>query len=317
MAGNGMQNLRSVGETYFFRDPEAFALLEMQILPRLFESRRGSRQSLRIWSAGCATGEEAYSIAILVHRMLKNPSGWNISIAGTDVNPEFLGKAEKAIYGEWSFRGVAPFLQETYFRRKGKQYELVPEIRRMVRFSKLNLLDGEYPVGPIDVILCRNVIMYFDADLVEPVLKRLSACLASDGVLMVGLSEGFSVPRAVFAPLFLPAAAFQRKRTEIQRAARPGAFKMELPHQQLSPLGMARKFADGGELKEALTWCERAIRVDKLNPDAHYLHSTILQELGEDDKAMAALRRVLYIDPENAVAQFSLSCLKKKRLRSS
>ncbi|MBI4458741.1 MAG: protein-glutamate O-methyltransferase CheR, partial [Acidobacteria bacterium] len=157
----------TVGETYFFRDRRAFELLEDQILPELIRSRRGTEQRLRIWSAGCATGEEPYSIAILLHKLIADLERWNITLLATDINPRFLHKARSGEYGEWSFRDAPHWLRERYFKKtEGDRFRIAPFIQKLVLFSHLNLAEDAYPslsndTNAIDVIFCRNVLMYF------------------------------------------------------------------------------------------------------------------------------------------------------------
>ncbi len=108
----------TIGETYFFREKKSFEALEEHILPELIRSRSGKEKRLRIWSAGCCTGEEPYSIAISIHKLLPDWKDWNITILATDINPNFLRKASQAEYTEWSFRGTPTWLKERYFSRK-------------------------------------------------------------------------------------------------------------------------------------------------------------------------------------------------------
>src|SRR3989338_3482902 len=115
-----LANHITVGETYFFRDKESFQVIENRILPELLRSRRESEKRLRIWSAGCCTGEEPYSIAILLSRMIPDLRDWNISILATDINARFLEKASRGVYSEWSFRDAPPGIRETFFRKTGQ-----------------------------------------------------------------------------------------------------------------------------------------------------------------------------------------------------
>lgn len=118
----------TVGETYFLREKRCLEIFEQQVIPEIIRKRLGSEQRLRIWSAGCATGEEAYSIAILLHRMRDILRDWEISILATDINPHSLAKAREGIYTEWSFRNAPKGFKEHYFRETGKgRFELLPK----------------------------------------------------------------------------------------------------------------------------------------------------------------------------------------------
>jgi len=110
----------TVGETYFFRDKKSFDVLENTIFPALIQKRRETGRQLRIWSAGCATGEEPYSIAIVLRRLIHDIKEWNITVLATDINPLFLGRAANGLYGEWSFRDVPAAVKERYFQRTGQ-----------------------------------------------------------------------------------------------------------------------------------------------------------------------------------------------------
>ena len=131
--------LLTVGETYFFRDPLLFEALEKHMLPRLLQARRTNGHRLTIWSAGCATGEEPYSLAILLDRIVPDPNQWEITVLGTDINESFLERAGTGLYTEWSFRNIPQEIKQRYFRQKGRDFEIIPRIRERVRFSYLNL----------------------------------------------------------------------------------------------------------------------------------------------------------------------------------
>jgi len=136
----------SVGETYFFREKQSLGIFEEHILPMLLQSRRHNERRLRIWSAGCSTGEEAYSIAILLDRLIPDLKDWNVTILATDFNPKFLRKAVQGVYGEWSFRDAPVWLRERYFNKsRDGRFEIHPRIRKMVTFSYLNFAEDIYP----------------------------------------------------------------------------------------------------------------------------------------------------------------------------
>ncbi|MBI2425282.1 MAG: tetratricopeptide repeat protein [Candidatus Hydrogenedentes bacterium] len=192
----------TVGETYFFRDPPLFQALEGEILPALIQARRarGGRPCLRVWSAGCCTGEEPYTLAMVLKRLLPDLDGWDLLLSGTDINLQFLEKARQGIYGAWSFRNVPPYIQERYFSLTlDKRWQLNPALRQMVSFSCLNLAADPYPAAgnntsEIDLLLCRNVLMYFDAGTAAMALTRFHAALAEDGLLVVSPPEFGMVP---------------------------------------------------------------------------------------------------------------------------
>ena len=190
--------LLTTAETYFFRDRGQFALLRDRILPALIEQRRrcaglGS-SGLRLWSAGCSTGEEAYSLAILLKELLPNCDREAVTIWGTDINQAALDRAEQGLYGNWSFRHVDADLQRRYFQACRLGWQLNDEIREMVTFRYGNLVqdrlsDLSANLYDVDLILCRNVFVYFSTDAIATVLEKFRRSLRSDGYLMTGHTE--------------------------------------------------------------------------------------------------------------------------------
>lgn len=185
----------TVGETYFLRDRQLFTMLEEQLLPQLIRDRRAAGRRLRIWSAGCCTGEEPYSLAILLKRLLPDWMTWTITILATDLNPGFLRKARAGVYREWSFREAPAWLKPRWFhRRANDRYEIVDDIKQAVSFSSLNLAEDTYPslttnTSAMDLILCRNVLMYFSHDQALAAGRNLYRSLVDGGWLVVAPSE--------------------------------------------------------------------------------------------------------------------------------
>ncbi|MDP2371398.1 CheR family methyltransferase [Rhodoferax sp.] len=208
----------TVGETYFFRDGKSFELLEQYALPALIRSRRDRGRRLRIWSAGCCTGEEPYSIAMLLDRLLSGHERWDITLLATDINPQFLRKGADGVYGDWSFRDTPAWIKERYFKEVRQGYfEIHPRIKKMVMFSYLNLADDVYPslsnnIHAMDLILCRNVLMYFAAAQAAKIAGNLHRALVDDGGLLVSPAEASNTLLAQFAPAhFFSGAAIYRK----------------------------------------------------------------------------------------------------------
>lgn len=183
----------TVGETHFFRNRPQFEALEWQVLPKIIEKRRPIRQ-LRLWSAGCATGEEPYSLAILLMRLLPDIADWNVLILATDINRMAIEKAQRGIYSSWSFREVPTGIQENYFTQGKDGFEIKSSVRNRVTFAYLNLVEDNYPsiltnTQSMDLILCRNVLIYFDEATNRKVVERFYACLDDTGWLVVGHAE--------------------------------------------------------------------------------------------------------------------------------
>ena len=200
----------TVGETYFFREQESLSVLA-GILPDLMTACAQAGKPLRIWSAGCCTGEEPYSVAMLIDRLQSASEEWNVTIQATDINPVFLEKAARGTYSEWSFRHTPAWVKERYFRqRRGGCFEISPHIRRKVTFSYLNLADDAYPsrireAGLVDIILCRNVLMYFSPEGAARVLENFHRSLVDGGWLIVGSVETSGSLNTLFSPFRAPA----------------------------------------------------------------------------------------------------------------
>jgi len=185
----------TIGETYFFRDKKVFKLLKEKILKNLIQERMIQKKQIRIWSAACSTGEEAYSIAMVIHELIPSRIGWNILILASDINTNSLEKARIGSYTHWSFRDTPESIKEQYFTQKGKNEFLInSHIKNMVTFSQINFAESPYPspltqTNDMDIIFCRNVLMYFSSDFRDKVVNKLYQCLVNNGWLIVSPGE--------------------------------------------------------------------------------------------------------------------------------
>ncbi|MHB1188359.1 CheR family methyltransferase [Thiobacillus sp.] len=339
----------TVGETYFFREPRSLDGFEQHILPALLQARDARR--LRIWCAGCCTGEEAYSIAMLLDRLIPEHEAWNVTLLATDINPAFLRKAAEGVYGDWSFRATPDWIRARYFKRKRDgRYALHPRIRNKVTFSYLNLAEDVYPslsnnTNAMDVIFCRNVLMYFTAERARAVVKQLYRSLVDGGWLIVSPAETSSVLFSRFASVAFAGATLYRKPAdaaaprsecpvpapaaepwrplaqplppalqEVAAAPAPASLAAA-PHGPGTPAQTARDCANRGQLDEAAAWCREAIAADKLNPAGYYLLATVQQEQGQNAAAVQSLQRALYLDPDFVLAHFALGNLYRSQGR--
>lgn len=184
----------TIGETYFFRDPAVFVLLEEKLIAEAVR-RSGNKRELRIWSAGCSTGEEPYSICISLLRTLKSLDHLDIKILATDINTCSLEKAKAAQYTPWSFRAMPDEFSRLYFDAAvDGVYPLKQELRKPVHFDYLNLAEDHYPsvkgnTSDMDIIFCRNVLIYFTQKKSKEILDKLSACLKPGGVLVTSAND--------------------------------------------------------------------------------------------------------------------------------
>jgi len=185
-------------ETSFFRDGHPFEAMERKILPE-FHAKRFSAPNLsarlRLWSVASSTGQEAWSLAMLIAEMLESKGGlkaWagRYEIFGTDISPKVLETARQAVYSELEVsRGLSAERRQKHFLRQHQGWELKPELKKLARFSPLNLLQPFGVIGEFDLIFCRNVLIYFDEPTRAAILSRLLGCLAKDGLLLLGACE--------------------------------------------------------------------------------------------------------------------------------
>lgn len=215
----------TTGETYFFREKQVFSILKDRILPDLIRTRSGSGKTLRIWCAGCSTGEEPYSVAILLKQMLPDIRNWNITIRATDINLDALARAREGIYGEWSFRDTDADLRKTYFSDAGKgRYGILPEIKKMISFAYLNLVSDPFPellnnTNAMDIIFCRNVMMYFSQEQTESVSRRFHHALLDGGWFITSVTETSLNMAQEFTGVIFPDAMVYRKVPQVQDVA--------------------------------------------------------------------------------------------------
>ncbi len=231
----------TIGETYFFRDKQILDALAKTILPGLIRARRGRDQRLRIWSSACCTGEEPYSLAILLHQALPDLPDWRVTITATDINASFLKKAVAGIYGEWSFRDAPAGLKERYCNRTADgRFALIPEIKKMVTFAHLNLVEDVFPslvtdTNAMDLIFCRNVLMYFTPSQVSKVIGNLHRALADGGWLAVSPSEASKALFPQFTNVNFPGAILFQKNdaTARTKTSPPGPSGAEIVAQAI------------------------------------------------------------------------------------
>jgi len=234
----------TIGETYFFREKRIFEILEGTILSELIPSRQGAQKRLRIWSAGCCTGEEPYSIAILLTKLIPDLKEWNITILATDINPRFLRKATGGEYAEWSFRGTPKEIKEKYFfKKKDGRYEILPSIKKMVTFSYLNLAEDGYPsllnnTNAMDIIFCHNVLMYFAPELVRKVIRKFYLSLVEGGWLIVSPAETSPLLYSQFVTTNFPGATLYRKDSKGRTTSEPLPYKPDTEPEVFSPTSL-------------------------------------------------------------------------------
>ena len=327
----------TIGETYFFRHAAQFAAIRDTILPDILARKQSSKQ-LRIWSAGCATGAEPYSLAILMaDEFADKIAGWQVVIYATDLNPSYLAQATEGKFRDWALRSTPDEMKRACFSNVGSTWTIHPRYKQWVSFQQMNLVEGEFSMPfdmrtDLDLILCRNVMIYFAPEECRRLVGKLYKSLGDEGWLVVGASEHNSdyygsfrtvnvagakvyqkmeAPRArmALAPILLrPAAAPAPTLPRPVAAPKPpGRPSIKLPAEP-ARAGMEhlRQLADRGQWKSALSYGQGLLVHDALNPSIHFYQALILDKLGCLDQSERSLRQAIYLDRGFALAHYHL-----------
>lgn len=337
----------STGESYFFRDQGQFDLLAQTILPDLM-ARRASQRRLRLWSAGCAAGEEAYSLAMLIDQLAPRLADWDVTILGTDINNEALENARRGDYGDWSFRALDGTRKQRYFRPRGDKYRIDARLRDAVTFRHADLVWDRFPdaaagLEDFDLILCRNVFIYLNTQAVAQVTAKFAAALADGGYLVTGHSELFGHDVAPLRMrLFAQSAVFQKATLATTgvgldaapaKVAEPSVALVPPPPRATSPaprsepdavpataptaaaedceqpMQSAWRHADRGLREQAEQDCRQAITRAAFDPRPYFLLAQLAQERGDAITAKTLLKKAIYLDPSFIAAYLELGAL--------
>jgi Methylase of chemotaxis methyl-accepting proteins len=309
----------TIGETFFFRYAEQFTALRERILPDIIERRRAEKR-LRIWSAGCATGAEPYSVAILLKQLLGDDlENWRIVITGSDINETFLETARQALFGRWVLRSLSPEDLATFFdRTDGKdRWRLKKEYRALVRFERhnlLSLLDGTSPLQftEFDLVLCRNVLIYFHPDTVVRIVKALSETLREEGWMLLGHAEPSPAFAALLKVINLPGTVAYRRLSAEGALSEPSpADTLPLPANVKPALPAPRpalprlaKPPLNRPARPVLPAAERMPVAVPHCPDSLLAEVRALADAGRFKDAEALCRRALSIQPLSSALHF-------------
>lgn len=333
----------TIPETYFFRQAEQFEALMATALPDRVAARAGDRR-LEILSAGCATGEEAYTMAILLQEHRRDLIDWDVRLSGVDLNPAVIEKAKEGVYSSWSLRSTPEAIRSRYFRPEDKRFALDPAIKAMVRFETRNLIapDAElWQPGRYDVIFCRNVLIYLSPAATETLIARFTRALAPGGYLFLGAAEslrgltqsyhlhhthgtfyyqlkGARVGEEAAAPP-PPAAdepwpelapddswveAIGRASERIGRLNAPS--RLPTPH-PIDPIARALESFREDRFEEALSILRSLPPEGKRDPDAMLLLAAVLTNMGQLAEAERVLGEVLEADDLSPGAHYLLA----------
>jgi chemotaxis protein methyltransferase CheR len=310
-----------VGETYFWRHPEQLLAL------RLALRDQGSAGPVRAWCAGCATGEEAYTVAALLREEGLGAAG---SVLGTDVSEKALAAARRARYGSWSLRAVPSPRQEAWLRAEGDRWTVAPEVRELATFRRHNLVTDPAPSDGFDVVLCRNVLIYFERPTAEGVVRRLFDAVRPGGLVALAPAENFLARPLGFT-------AIEHRGGTLWRKAEPPARAR--PRPPAAPPPASRRPGDGGSagarpsppaapaapapappadlLADARAAADEARWADaerhasaageaSLRPEPFLFAAAAAEARGDLDAAVRWVGRALFLDPAHAVARASL-----------
>jgi len=312
----------TVGESFFFRDAAQMDWLRQHFLPALIERRRHGSRTLRIWSAAAASGQELYSIAMLLRELLPDVEDWNLHLIGTDINARSLQSAVEGYYPEWSMRAVDRSTRERHFQPVAEDgraggARVRPELRQMVRFAPLNLAGDGFPsfesdLHSFDLVLCRNVFIYFEQQRVREVLARVARCMQPDGVLMLGASDVVDAHIAGFETVQREGLCFyQRGRAAPATTPLPAPRRMAITDFAPLPAPQAPSVEPLDQALAQSRWSEAVQLVEmmsafELRTDAARCRSiaSAYGNLGRPEEALHWCARAVELDPTDSAAHF-------------
>jgi chemotaxis protein methyltransferase CheR len=179
----------TTNESFFFRDIKPFDQFKQVVLPYMLQARAATR-TIKVWSAACSSGQEPYTLAMILREEKHRLAGWNVDILATDLSTEILAKAQAGLYSQFEVqRGLPIQMLVKYFKQAGDRWQIDASLREQVRYRPFNLLDDMGALGMFDVVFCRNVLIYFDQPTKQLVLERIARQLAPDGFLYLGGAE--------------------------------------------------------------------------------------------------------------------------------
>jgi chemotaxis protein methyltransferase CheR len=320
----------TIGETSFFRDSEEFSAIRDIVLPDILERNQGSKQ-LRIWSAGCATGAEPYSLAILLaHDLADRIAGWQIDIRATDLNRSFLARAAEGIFRPWALRSISDEVKRDCFSNEGGFWTIHPRYKKWISFQYLNLAESEFlppstAGSHFDLILCRNVMIYFKPEVSKRLVGQFYQVLNFGGWLVVGASEHSRERYGEFRAVSTAGTKLYQKMTTPQgqpegapepQPPPPMAAAHPLPPLPAEPcagsapgpagIELLRQLVDSGDWQGAGDCVQGLLTQDRLNPAAYFYQALIFESLGVPDAAERSLRKAIYLDRNFAMAHYQL-----------
>jgi len=297
----------TVNETFFFRHRGDLDPIDWHGLAA--RAAAAGRGHVQVWSAACSSGEEAYTLAMLAAEAFGSEAP-PVRVLGTDISDTALAGARRAEYGERAVRLVPAELRERWLRRDGRRHVVRPALRALVELRRHNLVQDPLPEpgpGRFDLVVCRNVLIYFDEVTVRGVVSSLRRALARSGELVLGTADRLSAWDGAL-PQPVPGPRPVRPATRITpRPAPPPRPAGPVPAPEGAPsLAAALRAADEDRLDEAAAAADAVLENDGLDPSAHFVRGTVELARDRPQEAVESLRRALYLDPGLAMAAFKL-----------
>jgi len=301
----------TVPETFFFRFEAQLDAFRNQLLPSLVKDFGKQGGKIRIWSAGCCTGEEPYTLALIAAELglLKQ-----IEIVATDINPTYLERAMNPNFSERSVSQVPPPLLNTYFKTNGKTWTISDEIRNAVTFRELNLNEAYYPspttgTNGCHLIFCRNVLIYFSQERATEIIDRLGTCLVPGGYIALGHAEFNFTPKEVEVRRVAGAFFYQLPPKPVLKTAPTPAIGVNKTKAAVADtipgIEAVRKLAEAGQIPEAIATCQRIVSVDPLNYEAYFFEGFLTRD--NPGRSVDLFKKVLYLNPNHLLARLELA----------
>jgi chemotaxis protein methyltransferase CheR len=312
----------NISETYFFRDLGQIELLEKTLFPKIIEKCK-SKKEISIWSAGCSTGEEAYSISMILHKLIPDIASWNIRILASDLDSNSIEVARKGDYFDWSFRNISEDDHKNFFIKQKDRYSIRDNLRRNIEFKNENLISANY-LNRFDLVICRNVFIYLNDSTKEKILTNFANAMMIDAYLVLGHSEaGPKIPNDLEVVIDKNSIYYKKKGLTTQSAFTlpevstktlkdnpvyklPETYTADLERKNIL---LAGEYANKGDFTSAKNYCKAAIAISENNFEAHYLMGQIYESEGRHTDAILNYEKVILTNKCFLEAYLSLASL--------
>lgn len=330
-------DLVTVNETCFFRNPPQFEALRKVVLPEIIKTKmRDGNRTIKVWSAGCSTGEEPYSVAMTLLEYLPEPETWRIDILATDISGQVLTEAQKGIYGKRTLRETGDYYLRKYFHEtEDGEFALARKIKDMVTFNYHNLVAESYPMlvlGGWDIIFCRNVTIYFQLASVRKVIGDFYTALRDGGYLFIGHAESLYKINDKFVPVHIGSAYVYKKdesapaiclinSTDVANAVGPDR-RLEKPvarqehrrdEDKAALYATAYEYFIREEFDDAAKFAQKLVKIEPSNTEARILLANVYVNQNRLESALSQISAALELDSISAKAHYLLGMIREKQ----